>query len=86
VPSESTGFVVKNSDISVFLEDMLPKLGLDAKEAKDFSTAWSPKLNQSPYYLITFLDRSVIDRLYPVRIDPPPDTVIRVLMDFTPLR
>jgi hypothetical protein len=45
---------------------MLPKMGLNAKETMDFSAAWSPRLNQSPYYLMTFLDRSVIDRLYPV--------------------
>lgn len=84
-PSETTGVVVKNSDVSIFLEDILPKLGLNAKETRDFITAWSPKLNQSPYYFIAFLDRSVIDRVYPLRIDPPPDSVIRVFMDFSPL-
>jgi hypothetical protein len=86
LPSATAGFVVKSSDVEVFLEDILPKLGLNAKEASDFITAWSPKLNQSPYYLITFLDRSVLDRLYPLQIDPPPDNVIRVFMDFRPLR
>src|SRR5215472_1438700 len=85
VPSADTGFLVKSSDIATFLAGILPRLGLNAKETRDFSTAWSPRLNQSPYYLITFLDRPLIDRLYPVRIDPPPDTMIRVLMDFKPL-
>ena len=84
-PSSTTGFVVKSSDVPIFLEDILPKLGLNAREARDFITAWSPKLNQSPYYFITFIDRSVIDHLYPLRIDPPPDNVIRVFMDFSPL-
>jgi len=53
LPSENTGFVVKSSDVSMFLEDILPKLGLNAKEASDFISAWSPRLNQSPYYFIS---------------------------------
>lgn len=84
-PSSATGFVVKSSDVSIFLEDILPKLGLNAKETRDFITAWSPKLNHSPYYFITFIDRTVIDHLYPLQIDPPPDNLIRVFMDFSPL-
>lgn len=85
LPPETRGFVVKNSDISIFLEATLPKLGLNARESGDFISAWSPKFTDAPYYFITFVDKAVIDRFYPLQIYPPPDTVIRVLMDFAPL-
>ncbi|HXY13210.1 MAG TPA: hypothetical protein VEI26_01780 [Terriglobales bacterium] len=85
LPRETRGFVVKSSEVQAFLEETLPQLGLNAKETSDFCRAWCSKLNGSPYYFITFLDRSVVDRYYPLRIGPTPDTTIRVFMDFTPL-
>ena len=35
-----------------------------------------------PYYFVTFLSRQFIDQLAPLTIDPKPDTIIRVLMDW----
>jgi hypothetical protein len=85
LPAEESGFVVKSSDVPAFLEGILPRLGLNQKEAGDFMAAWSSKLTGAPYYFITFVNRSVIDEYFPLRIEPQPDTTIRVLMDFTPL-
>lgn len=85
LPKETKGFVVQHSEVREFLENVLPQLGLNERETHDFVSAWAPKLTESPYYFITFLDREVIDRYYPLRIDPTPDTTIRVFMDFTPL-
>jgi hypothetical protein len=76
---------VSSSDVPTFLEAILPKLGLNQKESSDFRAAWSSKLTAAPYYFITFLDKSVIDRYFPLRIEPPPSSTIRILMDFTPL-
>ena len=85
LPMEPKGFVVKSADVPPFLDAILPKLGLNAKEAGDFISAWSSRLTEAPYYFITFLDKSVVDRYYPLQIDPLPDTTIRVFMDFSPL-
>jgi hypothetical protein len=38
--------------------------------------------NPKPYYFVTFLSKRYIDELAPLSIDPKPDTVIRVLMDY----
>lgn len=85
LPSETKGFVVKGAEVREFLEKTLPQLGLNEKETRDFVTVWAPKLNSSPYYFLTFLERSVADRYYPLNIQPQPDTTIRVLMDYRPL-
>jgi hypothetical protein len=85
LPPEQRGFVVRSSDVADLLESVLPRLGLDQKEAGDFIAAWSSKLTAAPYYFISFVERPVIDQYYPLRIEPAPDSVIRVFMDFTPL-
>jgi hypothetical protein len=79
------GFVVRKTNISIFLKDILPKLGLNDKEKNDFIKAWSPQLSSAPYYFITFIDQKNIDQLAPLDIHPRPQTIIRVLMDYKPL-
>ncbi len=39
----------------------------------------------SPYYFVTFLGTSEMNKIAPLTISPKPDTVIRILMDFSPL-
>ena len=79
------GFVVEQKDIHIFLTDKLQQLGLNNKESADFMEFWEPKMQGSPYYFVTFMGNTVMDELAPLSITPKPDTVIRVLMDFTPL-
>ena len=85
LPRETKGFVLKSTEVRQFLGRELPQLGLNEKETHDFVSAWVSKLTESPYYFITFLDRAVIDRYYPMHIEPAPETSIRVFMDFAPL-
>lgn len=81
----SKGFVVKQTDVHEFLKTKLHELGLNTKEAADFMEFWEPKMQSAPYYFVTFMGNSVMDKLAPLTISPKPDTVIRILMDFTPL-
>lgn len=79
------GFVVERQKVHEFLVEKLAKLGLNAKESADFVEFWEPRMQGAPYYFVTFYGNSVMDYLAPLTITPAPDTVIRVLMDFTPL-
>jgi len=80
------GPVVARAEVSRFLQTTLPRLGLTALETQDFVAAWLPRFSDSPYYLISFLPPPLIDELAPLEVSPAPDTVIRVLMDYRPLR
>ena len=80
-----TGFVVARADVHNFLVEKLAKLGLNQKETADFIEYWEPYMQGSPYYFVTFMGNQVMDRIAPLQVDPKPDTVIRVLMDFNPL-
>ncbi|MCL5435821.1 MAG: hypothetical protein M1275_01965, partial [Patescibacteria group bacterium] len=83
-PSDK-GFVIANEDVHTFLVEKLRALGLNTKESSDFIEFWEPRMKSSPYYFVTFYGNAVMDALAPMAISPAPDTVIRVLMDFSPL-
>ena len=77
--------MVAKADVHNFLVEKLAKLGLNQKESTDFEEYWEPLMQSSPYYFMTFMGNSVMDKIAPLQINPKPDTVIRVLMDFKPL-
>lgn len=79
------GFTVKKENIHSFLIEKLTQLGLNEKEQADFMEFWEPKMQDAPYYFVTFLGNWEMDQIAPLEISPKPDTVIRVLMDFSPL-
>ncbi len=78
------GFVVKVERLDMFFSEKLKQLGLIGKEISDFKEFWIPKMLEvpKPYYFVTFLSRETIDQLAPIQIEPRPDTVIRVMMDY----
>ncbi|MBX4187327.1 MAG: hypothetical protein KW802_03705 [Candidatus Doudnabacteria bacterium] len=79
------GFVVAQANVHSFLVEKLAKLGLNQKESADFIEYWEPYMQGSPYYFVTFMGNQVMDQIAPLKVSPKPDTVIRVLMDFSPL-
>ncbi|MBI5729427.1 MAG: hypothetical protein HY983_04295 [Candidatus Magasanikbacteria bacterium] len=79
------GWVVKRASVKQFLVTKLTQLGLKRPESNDFLDFWLPKMQEKPYYFITFLGNAMMDKLAPLTVIPAPDTVIRILMDFTPL-
>lgn len=83
MPTE--GFVMKKSDVGTKMNILLSKLGLNAKEIKDFMEFWQPKLEVKPYVFVTFVSQTEFDKLAPLTITPAPDKVIRVFMDYAPL-
>jgi len=85
-PMRQEGFVIPQAEVARFFDQILPRLGLNERESRDFQDAWLRRFHEAPYYFITFLSRETIDRLAPLVVTPKPDVVIRVLMDFRPLQ
>ena len=79
------GWVIDQAGVSAFLDEKLSAFGLNAQETADFKEFWLPRMQDSPWYFVTFLDNRYMDALAPLTVSPAPDTVIRVLMDFTGL-
>lgn len=78
------GFVVKGKETREFLEEKLAYLGLNEHEANEFLIYWLPKMETNPYNAIHFSyeDYEAISKL---NISPKPETLIRIMLLFTPL-
>ena len=76
------GFVVGKDDLIPFLEEKLSILGLTEREANEFIIYWLPKLEENEYNLIRFESIDKINKDMPIIINPNPDTVIRILMEY----
>ena len=75
----SKGFCVKGSDTEEFLNEVLPKLGLNETEMEDFEAYWVPLMENNPYNVITFQTTAYTDAAK-LDVTPEPDVVIRVNM------
>ena len=80
----SKGFCVKGSETAGFLSDVLPRLGLSAREANEFIIYWLPRMQENAYNLISFQSEAYTESAK-LMIDPAPDTLIRVFMAYKPL-
>ncbi len=80
----SRGYCVKGEDTAAFLQDILAKMGLTAREYNEFIVYWLPKMQGNPYNLITFQGDSYTD-IAPLTVTPTPDSVLRVFMVYKPL-
>ena len=80
----SKGFVVKGTDCAEFLEEKLAEIGLNHREANEFIIYWLPILEGNKYNLIHFsTDEYAAENR--MNISPKPETLIRLLMVYSPL-
>jgi len=79
------GFVVKKGELASLFSEILPKLGLNVKEAQQFSDYWLKVLPHSPYYFVGIIPQTNLNSLTSLNVAPRPTTVIRVTLYFKPL-
>ncbi len=76
------GFVISGEDTASFLEEKLEMLGLNEREAEEFIVYWLPQLEKNKYNYIRFQTMEEIEKAMPLNIEPKPDTIIRVMMEW----
>jgi hypothetical protein len=76
------GWIVKTTELEKWFDANLPKLGLNEKEIKDFKEYWLGELKGYSYYKIRLLSEEFLDENIAVKINPKPDTFIRVIFYF----
>lgn len=83
----SRGFVIARADADKFLTEKLAVMGLNEQESKDFREFWVVKMqaNTEPYIFVSFLGTSEFNKIAPLKINPAPETLIRVFMFYRPL-
>jgi hypothetical protein len=85
IKKPTQGWVVKFEELGSLYDDLLPKLGLNGKEAKDFSQYWLKALPDSPYYFVGLINKDQRDYLETLSVTPSPETSIRFSFYFEPL-
>ncbi len=81
----SKGFVVSGDATASFLDEKLETLGLNREERNEFIVYWLPKMQENAYNFITF-QTDVYTDYAKLKVDPEPDSMIRVFMAYKPLR
>lgn len=79
------GSVIKYQETENTLKSILPNLGLNEKETREFLDYWLKALPKSNYYFVGVVPQSLLDEVSPLNINPKPDRVIRVALYFKPL-
>jgi hypothetical protein len=78
---QATGWVISKDNISRFIDDKVSYLGLRGKELADFKEYWAQRLNEHPYYQISFVPQVEFNQVAPLKIGPvQPTTLIRIMM------
>lgn len=79
------GYVIAYDQLETFYTNTLPKLGLNAKEAKEFKDYWLKALPKASYYFIGIIPQATLAGVEPLKITPKEDTMIRVRLYFEAL-
>lgn len=85
VQKPEKGFVVAYEHLASFYDELLPQLGLNAKETTEFKNYWLKALPKAPYYFIGLVPQEQLNALEPLTITPKEQTLIRVRLYFEAL-
>ncbi len=78
------GWCVEHEHLESWMNNTLNELGLNEKESKDFKDFWLDFLPIANYYEIKLLSKEYLDLNMELIIDPQPETIIRVMLTFSP--
>lgn len=80
------GFIVEGDNVAKFLEEKLEILGLNERETEEFIVYWLPLMEKNKYNFIRFETIDEINENMGLEINPAPETLIRINMNFKGLR
>lgn len=80
------GMVIEKGKLEEYLKnDLWRKLGLTNSEVEDYWWDTKGRVQNSPYYFVSLIERNEIDRVLPMEVNPKPDTIIRNMTYILPL-
>jgi len=88
IPSPSSIIYSQSqNNLQKIMDEKLKEIGLTKKESTDMTSYWVPKMNEknSPYYQISFLTTNQMNEFIPMNVNPLPDSVLRVFLDYKAL-
>lgn len=77
------GFIIDSGDIVSFLEKTLSHIGLNPIESNDFITFWAPRMIMNKRCFIHFRINDNIRNTSFLEIEPKPESLLRVFMEYS---
>lgn len=86
-PKVDGGTVVARNDVQNYMEKTLREGGLNMREISDMTGYWVPKMleKNASFYQISFIQTNEMNAFIPMEVNPVPDTVYRIFLDYRPL-
>jgi len=82
VKKPTQGWVVRYGELESLYREILPKLGLNGIQSRDFIEYWEKALPEAPYYFVGIVDQENVDQIERLEITPKPDSINRVRIYF----
>ena len=76
------GFIVPKEKLTEFFIEKLGYIGLNNQETNDFIQYWLPILERNKYNFIHFLVNEKCNEIADLKVNPKPETSIRIYMEF----
>ena len=76
------GFIVSRENLTNFFIEKLEYIGLNNQETNEFIQYWLPVLEQNNYNFIHFLVNDECNEIATLKVNPKPETTIRIYMEF----
>lgn len=76
------GFIVPKEKLTEFFIEKLEKIGLNNQETNEFIQYWLPILERNKYNFIHFLLNEECNEIATLKVNPKPETTIRIYMEF----
>ena len=76
------GFIVPKEKLTEFFIEKLEYIGLNNQETNDFIQYWLPILERNKYNFIHFLINEECNEIATLKVNPKPETTIRIYMEF----
>jgi len=76
------GWIKQGQVLDAWFDVVLPKLGLNSKETRQFKEYWLKELDKDALYEIKLFSLPFLSKNMTLTIDPKPDRLIRVIFNF----
>lgn len=78
-------FCFKSDEVGHKLDIVLERMGLNFQERCDMITYWLPSMTRKEFVKVTFMNREIYEKTFPITIVPKPKDSIRLTMIFKPV-
>lgn len=82
ITKPTNGWTIKYEDLTTFYQDILPKLQFSEKQKTDFIEYWQKSLPKAPYYFVSLVDQTEVNKYEELLITPNPVAIRRIRFYF----